>query len=174
MHADYLNVKQQRYSPGFRWTGWALFAFVNFGFHRSGACFMTFPLITFCFIFNPFAISTWRPTWRRAGITAGQIGGWVVWNLMTAQATLWLAAIASRPCALLSGLVRRVTTCPNCGWTLLFVFIAVFYTCFLTVLTPHGADWTYWARARRTAICQARQHVSSLAVCWYSRFACGF
>jgi len=135
---------------------------------------MRFPLITFCFIFSPFAISTWRTTWRRVGITAGRTGGWVVWNLMTAQATLWLAAIASRPCALLSGLIKRATPCLYCGWTLLFVFITTFYACFLIVLTPPGADWTYWARARRTAICQARQPASSLAVCWYSRFACGF
>jgi len=135
---------------------------------------MRFPLITFCFIFSPFAISTWRTTWWRVWITAGQIGRWVVWNLMTAEATPWLATIASRPCALLSGLVRRVTPCLICGWTLLFVFVTTFNACFLIVLTPHGADWTNWARDRRTAICQARQPVLSFTVCWYPGFACGF
>jgi len=159
---------------GFRWTGWALFAFVNLGFHMSGECFTRLPLIAFCFIFSPFAISTWRTTWRRVGITAGRIGGWIVWNLMTAQATLCLAAIASRPYALLSDFVRQVTPCPNCGWTLLLVFFTAFDACLLIVLTPHGANWTYWARALRTVICQARQPMSSLAVCWYSRFACRF
>jgi len=59
---------------------------------------------------------------------------------MTAHAALWLAAIASRPSALPGGLVRQVTLCFNCGWTLLFVFITTFYACFLIVLTPHGAD----------------------------------
>jgi len=39
-----------------------------------------------------------------------------------------------------------------CNWSLLFVFIATFCACFLIVLTPHGADWTYWAGDWRTVI----------------------